>query len=153
MPPRYYDKIPPFPDLIFQFDGDEPIDRISARWVYPAAPILRAGDPPAAAELPFAILEIFQDQNAGPVAGSSDDNGANPVDDDYPSAYTALGRATAALTAAGWEQVDEYANKDFSHRYFRPPEDQAWKPSRRLYNLNDPNRFDSEPAQTSTGGK
>lgn len=105
--------------------------------------------------LPEAILEIYQDYNAGPADGvdreqpdfradlyvNGHSNGyVNGREPETETVDTALDRASDALIAAGWEQVDEYYSKDFRHFYFKPPADQAWRPSRRLFNLNDPNQ-------------
>lgn len=150
MPPRIYDRIPPLPEFIFQWDGSAPIDRINARWVY-RAPSPQT-DPAQPTPLPDAVLEIFQSHDAGP----ADPTAADPDEPDDPdeparnghrngqpyspaaTSEPALEKASAALIAAGWTLLDEYTNKDFQHYYFQPPPDQAWRPSRRLFILNDP---------------
>lgn len=151
MPPRIYDKIPPLPELVFQWDGSAPIDRISARWVYRAVPPETALDEQR--PTPEAILEIYQGHNAGPAADGTE--GDNPAEDalfapevnghsnghgngHYCEWETALEKAAAALVDEGWTLIDEHQNKDFQHLYFQPPADQAWRPGRELFKLNDP---------------
>ncbi len=153
MPPRIYDRIPPLPEFIFQWDGSAPIDRITARCVYRAHP--PQTDPAQPTPLPDAVLEIYQSHDAGP----ADPAAAYPDEPDDPTrnghrngqpyspdatSEPALEKASAALIAAGWTLLDEYTNKDFQHYYFQPPPDQAWQPSRRLFILNDPHAI-AEP--------
>ena len=175
MPPRYYDKPKPFPDFLHNWDGAAPIDQITAQWVYKhqRPPEVRPGQkPPPPRKLPEVILEIFQAYNAGPAwdpdhpnpppdfppnphpevdphqNGHNGHNGAAALSDpEPPEPDTALDRAAAALVEAGWEPVSDYYSKDFRHLYFRPPPDQAWKPSRRLFNSVDPygDKTDSAP--------
>lgn len=169
MPPRYSDKIPPVPAFVHQFDGPFPIDQVNARWVLPAEPDptkgFRSGETPPPPTMPVALLEIYQDPNAGPApdpdrpepdylgpppedqADDSNGNGAHMDPEDYqtPFSESALGKTCAALEAAGWKQVSEYSTKDFQHFYYQPPEGRQWKPTRRLYHLNDP-YADERPA-------
>lgn len=157
--PRYLDKIPPFPDFIFQFNGAELIDQVTARWVFKAAsdktftPTPLHPQPP----LPEAILEIYQSHDAGPAYQPVEaiDETVLPLEDitsplaedeeQEPEFNTALAAAAAALTDAGWKHVDTDVNKDFYLLYFQPPESKAWKPSRRLFHLNDINAVGQEP--------
>lgn len=149
MPPRYYDKVPKVPDLVLQYNGTNPIDQVTARWVCPQQPeqsnyplpTVKKATPPT----PLALLEVYQSHDAGAANDPESQANFDPHDEYCGFNYTPLGKVRQALTAAGWKQVNESIDKNFNHLYYQPPEGKAWKPTRRLYNLNNPNT-DQEPA-------
>ena len=139
MPRRYLSEMPNPPGLIHSFDGDMPVDQVSAQWVTPFDPgKVNEPEPP--------LLEVYQSNLAQRI-----DRDRKPCPEDWPDDQphpdyrTALSHVLDRLEAQGWTLVEDTSGKDFDSCILRQPEQNAWQPTKALFaELNGYNR-EAEP--------
>ena len=128
MPRRYLNELPEPPALISSYDSLMPSDQVYAQWVtpFPRYGEVESPEPP--------LLEIYQSNLAELI-----DQDRNPCPEDDPAAASgryqpALNHILALLEARGWTFVESDDDKDFNRFYLRQPENNAWQPTRKLFN-------------------